>query len=212
MNKQAVATVMEQYSRIFLTCRSVHTSSNQGHASLTHQQAQVLAHLDEKEGTSLLHLAQSIGVTPATMFYHVDRLVKKGYVTREQAAEDRREVSLRLTASGTEAMDSQNMLDLERVGALLAQLSGDELDAVLQGFTILGRAADQLPQQGLNRMSAGAETAANTRRVTQTKPTKLKREPKNNEQELEEPEDEEAESLKARASRLTPIHFADTAW
>ena len=215
MNKQAITTLVEQYSSIFLSCRSRHTATD-GDPALTNQQEHVLTHLDENEGTTLLHLSQQIGVTPATMFYHVDRLVKKGFVLRVQATEDRREVSLRLTASGAKVLAAKSLLDPERVGALLDQLNEDELETVLQGFAILGRAADQLSPQNLSgsaeQENVDVQSAAKTQRAPQVKPAKQKHEPKITEPESEETEADETEDLKARAPRATPIHFADTAW
>lgn len=69
---------------------------------LTPTQGQVLALLDAREGAPvrLSDVAAGLGVTPPTASDAVRSLVEKGLVLREQAKDDARAISLKLTAEG----------------------------------------------------------------------------------------------------------------
>ena len=57
------------------------------------------------DGTTLTALADHMGVTAGTMSVAVDRLVKRGYITRSADSADRRRILLRLTAAGAAVFD-----------------------------------------------------------------------------------------------------------
>lgn len=91
---------------------------------LTVAQLRILTRLDHAPHTNK-QLAEWMGITPASMCRTVDVLVKRGLISRETAAEDRREVSLNLTQKGRTKFNSiqsatQKLLD-RRISALSKQ-------------------------------------------------------------------------------------------
>src|SRR5580692_10311368 len=66
---------------------------------LTVAQFRVLTRLDAFPHTNK-QLAEWMGISAASMCRTLDVLVKRGYVTRRPAQDDRREVNLALTAKG----------------------------------------------------------------------------------------------------------------
>lgn len=140
-NKEIVERVLELYPRIFHACHSRHVRDPKTREAVSANQARVLDHLDDAEPTSLMGLARHMGVSASTMSLTVDRLERRGYVTRSRDSADRRVVNLRLTAAGVRLRDAQSVLDPKRVKAMILRLSpGDREDAV-RGLALLARAA-----------------------------------------------------------------------
>jgi DNA-binding MarR family transcriptional regulator len=111
--------------------------------ALSRHQASVLDHLDEIDPTTLNDLARHMGVTPATMSVAIDRLERKGYVSRLRDAADKRRVHLRLTTAGVRVRQASSVLDVARVEALVARLADDEREAAVRGLALLADAADR---------------------------------------------------------------------
>lgn len=143
MTGQHVRRLLELYPKIFHACHTRHVRDASTGVVLSASQAAILDHLDEVDATSLAGLARHAGVTASTMSIAVDRLVRKGLVTRVRDQADGRRVELRLTAAGARMREANSVLDAERVRAMLERLSEDDRASALHGLEILGRAADQ---------------------------------------------------------------------
>jgi len=142
-NKKLVAQVLELYPRIFHACHSRHVRDPKTREAVSVNQARVLDHLDDVEPTSLMVLARHMGVGASTMSLTIERLARRGYVTRSRDAVDRRVVNLRLTAAGARLRDAQSVLDPGRVQSMILRLSpADRADAV-RGLALLARAASE---------------------------------------------------------------------
>jgi DNA-binding MarR family transcriptional regulator len=142
MPDDPVRTLLALYPRIFFACHLRHVRDPASGRLLSAHQASILDHLDERDALSLGDLAGHMGVTLGTMSLHVERLVRKGYVTRARDPGDGRRVRLRLTAAGLRVRDAQTVLDPERVQALLACLTPEERTEGLRGLGLLAGAAD----------------------------------------------------------------------
>ncbi|MEK6325529.1 MAG: MarR family transcriptional regulator [Acidobacteriota bacterium] len=142
-NKEIVDQVLELYPRIFHACHSRHVRDPKTREAVSTNQTRVLDHLDDVEPTSLMGLARHMGVSASTMSLTVDRLVRRGYVTRSRDAADRRVVNLRLTASGARLRDAQSVLDPIRVKTMISRLSTDERHDAVRGLGLLARAANE---------------------------------------------------------------------
>jgi DNA-binding MarR family transcriptional regulator len=149
---QAAKQVMEHYPRIFFACHQRHRRDPQTQRLLSAHQASILDHLDEVEPTGLLELAMHMGVTSSTMCISTSRLVRQGYVESTRDPRDGRRVQLRLTAAGVRVKDASSVLEPERVQAMLAHLSAEELQAGIAGLALLARAAQE---EMHSRSSAG---------------------------------------------------------
>ena len=78
------------------------------------------------------------------MSLNVDRLERVGYVCRERARHDARQVELRLTDAGNRSKQQQKLLDPELVGSLLERLKGPDRAKALNGLELLAKAATEI--------------------------------------------------------------------
>jgi DNA-binding MarR family transcriptional regulator len=155
-----VATVLRSYPKIYFACHRRHVRDEQTQKVLSSHQASVLDHLDEVEATSLLSLAQHMGVTASTMSLMVDRLEGAGYLTRERSDQDKRRVDLRLTQSGVRIKQQQKVLEPELVAAVLARLSERRRRQALHGLELLAQAAEEMIRSGeLSRILRGEKAS-----------------------------------------------------
>ena len=144
MASNPVQQVMELYPRIYFACHTRHVRDPRTRRLLSAHQASILDHLDEHEPLALLDLARHMGVTPSTMSLNIERLVRRGYVSRERAAEDGRRLRLRITPAGVRLREAKSVLDPACVRALLARLAPDQQKAGIQGLALLARAGSEL--------------------------------------------------------------------
>ena len=148
MRKNAVRQVMELYPRIYFACHTRHVRDPETRRLLSAHQASILDHLDEHEPLALLDLAGHMGVTASTMSLNIERLVRRGYVSRQRAAEDGRRLKLRITPAGVRLREAKSVLDPARVRALLARLTPDQREAGVRGLALLARAgSEQMEEQ-----------------------------------------------------------------
>ena len=156
MSQAEVQTVLRCYPQIYFACHCRHVRDATTNAQLSSHQASVLDHLDDVDGTSLLGLAQHMGVTASTMSLMVDRLERGGYVRRERSPQDGRRVDLRLTAAGVGIKKQQKVLEPELIAAMLRHLDPVRRLEALHGLELLAEAAREMIASGdLQRILKG---------------------------------------------------------
>lgn len=155
MSENAVRQVMELYPRIYFACHTRHVRDPRTRRLLSAHQASILDHLDEHEPLALVDLAHHMGVTPSTMSLNIERLVRRGYVSRERAAEDGRRLKLRITRLGVRLREAKSVLDPARVRALLAWLSPAQREAGIHGLALLARAGSEQMEEQSKRKKKG---------------------------------------------------------
>ena len=143
MTRDPARQVMELYPRIYFACHTRHVRDPRTRRLLSAHQASILDHLDEREPLTLVDLARHMGVTPSTMSLHVERLVRRGYVSRLRANEDGRRLRLLLTPAGVRVREAKSVLDPDRVRALVARLTPEEREAGIRGLALLARAGSE---------------------------------------------------------------------
>jgi DNA-binding MarR family transcriptional regulator len=143
MADDPVETLLRLYPRIFYACHTRHVREPRSGRTLSAHQASILDHLDAKDPMTLAELAEHMGVTPATMCLHVERLARRGYLVRSRDPRDARRARLLISESGLRVRGAKSVLDPERVRALLRCLSPRERDLGLRGLSILARAAGE---------------------------------------------------------------------
>ena len=136
-----VGHVLRDYPRIYFACHRRHTRDPLTGDLVSLRHVQLLDHLDETESLSLGELADHLGVTPSTTSIAIDRLAKRGYVSRTPDAVDRRRVHLRLTPAGARVCAAHSVLDPALVDAMIAALPADDRRRALDGLELLARAA-----------------------------------------------------------------------
>jgi DNA-binding MarR family transcriptional regulator len=139
--------VLRDYPRIYFACHRRHTRDPRTGDVVSLRQVQILDHLDTVQSVSLTELADHLGVTPGTASVAIDRLTKRGYVSRMPDAVDRRRSHLRLTAAGARVCAAHSVLDPELVDQLLGVLSTEDRHRALDGLEILASAAMRSTQR-----------------------------------------------------------------
>ena len=118
-----------------------------------------LAYLHRNPGSCLFRLADYLGVTRPTASAIVERLVRRGMVTRAENPQERRQVILELTPLGTRHFRrSRHSTQLWMVNAL-SRLDPARLRQILQGVTLLeepfvGSANEVAAQEEFGRVRA----------------------------------------------------------
>lgn len=114
---------------------------------LTMQQLKVLTLIAADRDRATGHdLAESLGVSVATMSGLVDRLVEHGMVRRRDDPVDRRVRRLSVTAAGSATLRSLISSSNTMPPQVLERLTDDDLRALVQGLMALDRAMEELSQ------------------------------------------------------------------
>lgn len=148
MSRGDVETVLRCYPQIYFACHRRHVRDEKTGQVMSQNQASILDHLDDTEGTALFDLARHMGVTASTMSLTVDRLERGGWVKRERSKLDARRVELRLTESGVQIKKQQKVLEPDLVRAMLARLDDGKRKKALRGLELLAQAALELVESG----------------------------------------------------------------
>ncbi|MFG2225083.1 MarR family winged helix-turn-helix transcriptional regulator [Streptomyces sp. NPDC048644] len=112
-------------------------------SSLTLPQLRALVVLDGSGPAKLAALAAALGVNASTALRMVDRLESGGLVDRRINPDNRREVVLRLTASGTELVRTVLEYRHREIAALVSRLPVDVRSGLVLGLRALTEAAQE---------------------------------------------------------------------
>jgi DNA-binding MarR family transcriptional regulator len=123
---------------------------------LTIGQLKSLFFINNQGSTNVGKLAAALGVTPTNTTGIVDRLVKKGLVSRTEDAQDRRMLLLRATKKGEELVASLRERKRSHMSEILAYMNMDELATLAQGFASLVNAMRLHEQGNKDFTSAGS--------------------------------------------------------
>lgn len=98
--------------------------------------ALIVMYRTPEEPISPSQLAAKVGVTRATMTGLVDGLEKEGLVERQESAEDRRKIGIRLTDKGGKVLERMLPDYYRRIAKLMENLSPAEREEMV---TLLGK-------------------------------------------------------------------------
>jgi len=87
--------------------------------------------------SSLSHLAEHLGLTLPSVSKLVDGLVKQKLVTRKESSADRRKLTLVLTQTGADIVDSARATAQANLAQKIKQLSDDDLEVIVQAMQLL---------------------------------------------------------------------------
>jgi DNA-binding MarR family transcriptional regulator len=108
-------------------------------------QFRLLIFVRRHPGTSLTAVADHLGTTMPACSQMVDRVVRAGYVTRQQDPAERRRVELKLTDAGSTALVECDARTREWLCERLAGLTPDRLDAIATALGDVRSALSEAP-------------------------------------------------------------------
>jgi len=92
--------------------------------------------------TNFKKLADALGVTPPNITGIIDRLVKQGFVSRTENAEDRRVMLLQMTEKGQELIKNLHENRFQNMHILMLSMDDDELKSLMAGLKGVLKAAE----------------------------------------------------------------------
>ncbi len=116
----------------------------QNAALLSVPQFRVLAFLSRRPGSSLSEVAEHLGVTRATASAMTDRLVQRGFLSRIDDPQKRRQVMLDLTEIGSNQLQQSRGKTRDTIAALMQPLTEEQLLDMSTGLAILRKVFESL--------------------------------------------------------------------
>ena len=139
--ERAITQVQISYPQIYYACHTRHERRRSSALRLSARDAQILVHLEPIWNVTLGGLARHLDLAASTVSEAVTRLEQLGFLEKvPRTAGDRREVAIRLTAKGTDAIRATSVLETGRLRTVLSRLSRRDRAKVTDGLAILSRA------------------------------------------------------------------------
>ena len=132
---ECAAHVMDTFSMVM---RAIGTEMHRrGPSDLSVQQFRALMIVKHHEGASVSMVSHHLGSTISSTSKLVDGLVERHYLSREAAPDDRRQLILKLTESGADALEAVHREKLSYLRDILATLSPGECATVMLAMNLL---------------------------------------------------------------------------
>jgi len=96
-----------------------------------------LVFLDRHAGASLLELSDHLGLASATVSKMIDAMVASRFVVRRTSPEDRRRITLGLTAAGRDTLERARLLAQARFATLASDLQAGKRLELVRALQIL---------------------------------------------------------------------------
>jgi len=104
---------------------------------ITVAQCDVLLAMENRDTSTIVELADVLGLDKSTISRTVDALVERGYMSRETDPDDRRYNRLALTESGRSHCDAINELGDKWTAVILSHLEPDQRRIAVKGFNLI---------------------------------------------------------------------------
>ncbi|MCD7749549.1 MAG: winged helix DNA-binding protein [Oscillospiraceae bacterium] len=103
-------------------------------------------------------IAESLSIQTSTLSTSVRTLVRKGYLTRQNGVQDRRQVYITLTEKGEAANRAHSQFHAQMVHSAAAQFSDEEIELLTQMLEQLDRFFAEMLELGEGRGNASDDT------------------------------------------------------
>ena len=104
---------------------------------LTVPQFRTLAFVNRNEGSSLLDVANHMGLTPPSTCRLVDGLIIRGMMTRQDNPADRRRVKLAATLRGITILEASRQRTMAYLADKLGDVSADDMEVIVKAMEAL---------------------------------------------------------------------------
>jgi DNA-binding MarR family transcriptional regulator len=132
MDGSPEACAREILETVPLVMRAIRSEMRRHRApSLSVTEFRALVFLDRRAGASLVELSNHLGLASATVSKMIDGMVASRFVLRRPSPEDRRRITLDLTAPGRGMLERARLLAQARFSTLVSGLpAGERLELV----------------------------------------------------------------------------------
>lgn len=142
-----VLAIQQYYPQVFHACHVHHPRARSNAHRLSDRDSSVLAHIGSGYSRAARDLARHLGIGAPAMSATLQRLERLGYVDRQPRSRRQPTRVLTLSERGRTAMQATSVLDTERLGLLLRELSPRERARAVAGLALLARAACSMPRK-----------------------------------------------------------------
>jgi DNA-binding MarR family transcriptional regulator len=104
---------------------------------LTVPQFRALSFISRNVGSSLLDVANHLGLTPPSTSRLVDGLIYRYMMTREDHPDDRRRVKLTVTHFGKQILEASRQDALTYLSKKLSNINADDREAIVKAMNVL---------------------------------------------------------------------------
>jgi DNA-binding MarR family transcriptional regulator len=122
------------FSEIVVKTMTVQLLRELDDRDITLSQLQALTHVAERRQSSVGAIAEALGVTHPAAVKLVDKLTRKGLVTRGVAPQDHRQSSIAITVEGRELVNRIRRERSQRLESVLDRMMPEERQALIQGL------------------------------------------------------------------------------
>lgn len=134
--KRSMNTITEEANKladfVLLTQRSciLNLSPELNEGKVSYPQFFLLTYLASEEFLSMSSIAQKMGHSTAAATGMVDKLQEMGYLTRTNAAKDRRKIMVTITKEGRQLVDRMRKNIVRDLSALMAEADTDSRQTI----------------------------------------------------------------------------------
>ena len=104
---------------------------------LTVPQFRALSFVNRNIGSSLLEVANHLGLTPPSTSRLVDGLIYRNMMIREDHPDDRRRVKLTVTHLGEQILEASRQDALRYLSAKLSNINADDREVIVKAMNVL---------------------------------------------------------------------------
>jgi DNA-binding MarR family transcriptional regulator len=104
---------------------------------LTVPQFRTLSFVNRNVGSSLLQVANHLGLTPPSTSKLVDGLISRNMMKREDHPNDRRRVKLTVTHLGEQILEASRQDALTYLSAKLSTINADDRETIVKAMNVL---------------------------------------------------------------------------
>ena len=137
MNPSSEAETLRELLRVLIRKLGILERSEAACCEITLSQCHTLIEIGRAGALSVNELSDRLGLDKSTVSRSADKLVLDGLLLREEAANDRRYVSLKLTSKGNESYNALEQRMTDYFGTVISSIDPAEREMVLKGLQSL---------------------------------------------------------------------------
>lgn len=122
------------FSEIIFKTMTVQLLRDLEELDITLSQLQALTQVGERQKCSVGEIAEGLGVTHPAAVKTVDRLLKKGLITRSVSPDDHRQAEIQITFEGRRLVNAVRLERTQRLSRVLDQMSPEDRKGLITGL------------------------------------------------------------------------------